>query len=197
MFLIICFNWERLNFDKVSISLDLNFSVPVSLLVRLLAPRVNGCNYRETGPVRSYPRKRDQRRVRTHSSCVSRYSCLDVRYFIHTRLWFGDFTFTVSNKPTSYILRSHSCTQVWWDSCDLMTRGDVRWDAQDADYTGRGCITRHQQRWQGNRSPTLSQRADHNSRVRHKPEYRHPMHWFLRYIYPFSSLSKCKTICWF
>ena len=79
------------------------------------------------------------------------------RQILHTYtivVW-GFYIHCEKQAHSVHTLRSHSCTQVWWGSrCNLVTRGDVRWDAQDADYTRRGCITRHHQRWHGNRSPT-------------------------------------------
>ena len=69
-------------------------------------------------------------------------------------------------------------SRLMWTLCYLIRRGDVRWDAHDADYTRRGCITGYH-RWHGNRSPTLNIAESWPQCLGlNWLEYRQPMHWF-------------------
>ena len=143
---------------------------------------------RDTEPrhsVRSYPGKRDQRRVRTQSG--HRWGLFMFRrQILHTRrLWVGDFTFTACEKQAHsarIVRRGHSYTQVWWGShgvsC-LMLR-------VISGKTLMMLIT-----WGGGASSSVigdtetgpwHQKADHNTWVRLKLKYRQWMHWF-RYLF--------------
>ena len=89
---------------------QVQFPVPVSPLVRVLGPRVNGCNYRGT-PSPVTPSDLIRGNVTNEGSGHSRdtgegegYSCLDVRYFIHGDCGLGmDFTFTECEKQAHII----------------------------------------------------------------------------------------------
>lgn len=129
MFYKFIFGLDRFIRDKMNQLAADHISVPVCPLVRVLAPRVNGCNYRGTGPVtpsdliRGNVTNEGSGHGRDTGERVSRYSCLDTSYTAIV-VW-GFYIHLVWEKiphRKEEPLLNISYTQVWWDSYILLCR---------------------------------------------------------------------------